>query len=86
MSKKKENKEVDFELTPYERQRLQGIGDTREAIAELQRALLPLAKQIAVDQRVWWDMVLDDRGLSRDDGQYSINGNVIVLKEKEATK
>ena len=82
MAKKKEIKEVSMELEYPERVELSDIQSSREALKELQEAVIPFAKGIARRQRVWWDRVLENRGLTREGTSYAIeNGRTIVDQE-----
>ena len=78
MAKSKEPKKVSMELEYWEITQLNEIQDSREALAELQRAIMPFAEAISKKQRVWWDRVLESRGLTRDGTNYVVaNGRTI---------
>ena len=66
-----------------EKTALQEIGDLRGALLELQSALTPLGRQIAMKQRIWWDGVLEVRGLSRKDGDYTTDGDKVILNQEK---
>ena len=79
MTSKKAKKEPSMELEIYEITALSAIQDSRMALAELQRAVMPFAEKIAKESRIWWDRVLDARGLTREGTSYTIeNGRTIV--------
>jgi len=80
MTKKKE-KEVSMELTYYEIPELNEIQNSREALGELQRALIPFAEGISRRQRAWWDRVLEIRGLTREDTHYVIKDGRTIVNE-----
>jgi len=50
---------------------------------ELQNALTPLSRQISMKQRIWWDGVLEVRGLNRKDGEYSTDGDKVILNQEK---
>jgi len=81
---KKELKEVSMELTYSERDTLNEIQYSREALTELQNTLIPFAKKMVREQRIWWDRVLESRGLTRKGAGYAIqNGRTIVNQQEE---
>lgn len=67
--KKEDNIKLDF----AEQASLRDIQNSREALQELEKAIFPLAQKVARDQRAWWNRILGDRGLEREDGSYSID-------------
>ena len=76
-------KEVNMELEYYEINGLSDIQNSRLALVELQKAIIPFAEQIAKRQRIWWDGVLEARGLTRDGTRYAIeNGRTIVNQQE----
>ena len=81
MKKKKET--VDMELNYVEKGELREITDSRQALVELQAAVIPYAKELAKRQRLWWDKVLGDRGLTRDMADYTSDGTKIIGTPKD---
>ena len=79
MVKKKEKEEVSMELKFCERDEMGAIQNSREALQELQRAVIPFAEAIAKRQRIWWNRVLEDRGLTREGTQYTIENNRTIV-------
>ena len=82
VGEKGNKKDLDF----VEQNSLQDIMDMREAIRELETALLPLAARVAKEQRRWWDKVLEARGLSRKDGNWTTDGQSVFLVNSEEEK
>ena len=49
------------------------------ALTEIENALIPFANSLAKRQRIWWNRVLESRGLTREGTNYTIeNGRTIV--------
>jgi len=86
MVKKKEKEEVSMELKFCEIDELGAIQSSREALQELQRAVIPFAEAIAKRQRIWWNRVLEDRGLTREGTQYTIENNRTIVDTLLETK
>jgi len=81
MTVKKDKKEVSMELEYYEQNELTSIQSSREALRELQSAVIPFAEAIATRQRVWWNRVLEVRGLTRDGTQYTVKDGRRIVDE-----
>jgi len=79
---KKDKTEDKMQLDWGEKTRLHEIGDLRGTLIELQNALIPLGRQIVMRQRIWWDRVLDARGLDRKDGEYTTDGKKVILNQE----
>ena len=78
MTKKSEPNKVSMELEFYEKTVLAELMDSRAALTELQKAIIPFAEGIAKRQRIWWDRVLESRGLSREGTSFTIENGTIV--------
>ena len=82
VAKTKPAKEVNMELEYYEIASLTDIRDSRLALVELQRAIIPFAEGIAKAQRMWWDRVLEARGLTREGTQYTIENERTIVNQQ----
>ena len=80
---KKDKTEDKMQLDWGEKAALQEIGDLRGTLLELQNALIPLGRQVAMKQRIWWDRALEARGLDRKDGEYSTDGDKVILNQEK---
>ncbi len=84
MAKKKEK--VNMELEYFEVTDLEALRNSREALGELQRAIIPFAEAIATRQRIWWDRVLESRGLTREGTSYTLKNSRIIVDQQQEEK